>query len=518
MRWAHARDKLVTTPHRACAYAMVKVLPTTFSLFESQNIINSSSEPLCISCSDDNVFIACEGCVLEVYTLPTRKLIAKFRTIWPVSEIVYNKHADCIVTLEVRGPESGTTSRVYFKWRGIGDFDRPHRVILMGSSLSQQEPVDAEIVELPVENCSCLAVCELTGVIAVGSERTIRLFALVQETTASLSTGGYKLGSVLDIRTDMKLRKVQVCGNYIACISTHRIRVLKFFIIGSSNHPWSCFQSRAGDSLHDSRRHNGDCETDDSFLLWSPSYVWKAEAETNAKANAEYSSSSMTESTSSDSCSPLIVNAKEVPIPQRPLTCQNPLSDHKSNFSTITLPAITRAISEARRDSGKHELEILGPVEYIWGQPLTTETQDDLGMNVKCRALTMLYRRFASTGYAYVHVSNESSLSRAMPAHDSLKQRSISASGGLGTKHRGGIHSIQLVPTMAVSGILHVDYRCVNCILFFVQEGGTKHLIGMSCVLANRAKGYVYDVFDKSGLITTVSFMSRLAWLPMSQL
>ena len=441
---------------------MVKVLPTTFSLFENQNIVNSSAEPLCISCSDENVFIACEGCVLEVYNLSTREQIAKIRTIWPVQEIVYNKHGDCIVTVEARNPESAATSRVYFNWRGIGDFNRPHRVVLMGS-----ESVDAEIVELPVENCSCVSVCELTGVIAVGSEKTVRCFALILEASVSLSTGGYKLVSVLNIRTDMKLRSIKVCGNYIACISTHRIRVLKFLIIGSNNHPWSAFQSNGDDSLLESSRNDtSQSEKDTNYLLWSPSYIWKAETRMPLKPSADGSPSIPRIRTDNDSnnSSPFIVEMESTKkqVPERSFGVTSPSNEKTTNVSTINLPAITHAITEARRDSGKHELEVLGPVEYVWGQPLTVETQDELGANVKCRALTMLYRRFASTGYAYVHVSsNETSLPpRTGSVYDSGKQRSstiggrsTNLSGNLGTKHRGGIHSIQLVPTVTTTGI-----------------------------------------------------------------
>ena len=431
---------------------MVKVLPTTFTLFESQNIINSSSEPLCITCSDKNVFIACEGCVLEVYTLSTKEQIAKVRTIWPVTDIVYNKHADCIVTLEARSPDSAATCRVYFNWRGIGDFNRPHRVVLMGSLLSQEESVDAEIVELPVENCSCLSVCELTGAIAVCSERVIQLFALVKENSVSLSTGGYKLGSVLEVRTDMKLRSVKICGNYIACISTHRIRVIKFLITGTDSHPWSEFQSngfKPSDKPKNASSISAVCKAYRDFLLWSPSYVWETESKMPKSQNNHPSTSKQQK----DSVSEL----------SNKITAHNTLPD----VSTITMPSITRAITEARRDTGKHELEVLGPVEYVWGQPLTLESKDDLGANTKCRSITMLYRRFASTGYAYVHVSNDGSLPRATPNCDPMKQRSATmggkpqTSGGWGGRHRGGIHTVQLVPTVAMtSGEDHTAYKC----------------------------------------------------------
>lgn len=444
---------------------MVKVLPTQFTLFESQNIINPSAEPLCVSCSDDNVFIACDGCVLEVYTLSTRQQIAKIRTIWPANAVAYNKHGDCIVTVESRSIDSSATSRVYFKWRGIGDFNRPQKVVLMGSG-SHQDPVDAEIVELPVENCSCISVCELTGVIAVGSEKKIRLFSLIKESTVSLSTGGYKLSSILDIRTDMRLRNINICGNYIACISTHRIRVLKFLVIGSNNHPWSGLQSNAEGSAPLSKKSStktSQCKKDEHFLLWSPSYIWEAETKTPVKTSIEEESPviSTPSNTSSPASSADMATSKQSSLWSSPF--RSPLQAAAPKLSTITLPAITHAITEARRDSGKHELEVLGPVEYVWGQPLIVETQEELGPYVKCRALTMLYRRFASTGYAYVHVSsNESSHQRPQPSiYDAGKQRSAtlggrstssSSSSGGSSKFRGGIHTVQLVPTMTVTG------------------------------------------------------------------
>ena len=462
---------------------MVKVLPTTFTLFESQNIINSSAEPLCISCSEKHVFVACEGCILEVYTLYEREQIAKIRTISPVSEIVYNKHGDCIVTVEARNQDAPSTVRVYFNWRGIGDAERPQRVVLMDSfSLQDPSQLDAEIVELPVENCSCVSVCDLTGMIAVGSERTIRLFAMRQEPTSSLSTGGYKLLSIMDIRTDMKLRKVKICGNYVACISTHRIRVLKFFITGSDNHPWSRFQPSTSEPPPKKVSGIVGCKHDSSFLSWSPSKIWEMEAKVPGKpgagvrpkagiepgAGTAKGSSSVNAYTPSDTSSPPVdgeSDKQEVPETSEsrpgPLS---PLLKRGLNVSTITLPTITRAVGEARRDSGKHELEVLGPVEFVWGQPLTIHLQDELGENAKCQGLTMLYRRFASSGYAYIHVSsNENNLPRAAAAaSDGVKQRSAtlgssgaSVGGGSGGKHRGGIHSVQLVPTLTVSGDVH---------------------------------------------------------------
>ena len=34
----------------------------------------------------------------------------------------------------------------------------------------------------------------------------------------------------------------------------------------------------------------------------------------------------------------------------------------------------------------------------------------------------------------------------------------------------------------------------------------------MACVLANRTKGYLYDIFEKTKLITSIAFMSKLVF------
>ena len=455
---------------------MVKVLPTTFTLFERQNIINASAEPLCTHCSEEYVFIACDGSLIEVYNLATTEKVAKLRTIWPVANIAYNSHGDCILTLERRTTDSPATARMYFKWRGIIDEEKPTKVIYMGS-LSHTTPseahmttnVDAEIIELPVENCSCISICELTGIVAVGSEKVVYMFALKREPTATLSTSGYKLTSMIDIRTDMKLRNIYICGNYIACISTHRVRVLKCLILGSDNHPWAELQSytHSMDRLQqkNTRRHDEICQTDENFISWSPSYIWEVETRSAPIKKVESRQGDVSPCVQSDTTSPLmLINGEDIELDvetesdqKSDVTKTRTSSVVKSsvevpNVATITLPAITHAISEARKDGGKHELEVLGPVEFVWGQPLSLELHDELGDGVRCRVLTMLYRRFPSTGYAYVHVSSEGR-PRSMTEKRSSTLPNVKSSGGGIGRYKGGLHSIKLVPTLA-EGIL----------------------------------------------------------------
>ena len=109
--------------------------------------------------------------------------MARLRTIFPVSELVYNSLGDCIVSLERRTPESPTSVRIYFKWCVIRELETPTRVITLTSPVHGRHAhlilplaVDAEVLELPMEGVSCPAVCWLTGTIAVGSDKTVRLF------------------------------------------------------------------------------------------------------------------------------------------------------------------------------------------------------------------------------------------------------------------------------------------------------------------------------------------------------
>lgn len=439
---------------------MVKVLPTAFALFENQNIFNTTSEPLCVYCSEQHVFVACEGCVVEAHDLHSKEQVSRLRTIWPVNELLYNERGDYILTLERRTPESSAAARLYFKWRGIRELEKPTRVFSL--STSTESPVsselDVEIIELPVENASCIAVCKLTGIIAVGSKKTIRLFQLDKISTDSLMPGGHAVTSYMDIRTDMKLKKIHVCGNYLACMSTHRIRVLKLLILGSQTHPWSGIQ--APDYVEQATPpSNHDLVNDSNYIRWSPSYVWEMEAKSlNSQQKPPPSDSTrslnvqVTTSTSSDAGSRLetmttstnslaeedIHLAKEMGS-----TSSFNVRGSQSSLSTLSLPAIKRATNTVKTDKDKHELEILGPVEYVWGHPLSVTLHQE---GARCWPLTMLYRRFPSTGHAYIHVSAETRIrSVTVSTADAARKRGAEI---VTKRNKGGLHSMQLVPTI----------------------------------------------------------------------
>lgn len=480
-------------------FEMVKVLPNTFALFEGHKIVNPSAEPLCIHCSAGLVFAACEGCSVEVYALPEVKLIARLRTILPVCALVYNAVSDCILTLERRGPDQPGAARVYSKWRGIMDKDKPQRVamslpvgglsgFLFPPSATQ---ADAEIVELPVENASCIASCSLAPVVAVGIDKTISLFILERE-KEDVSVDGepaaLNVTFFLDIRTDMKLKKIAVCGNFVACISTHRVRVIKCMFLGPIDHPWGALHSQTRKDRRGSNCVLQDCHFDHSFIKWSPSLVWEEESramsdfglgvkstrnigtesdkklELEERAGEEDLVEDEDEETDKEEDVDEISGGnsdqdRDQPTPTLSLTFP---AQSQQPVCTLNLPFISNAISQAKRDVGRHPIEVLGPVEYVWGQPLTAKLNTSAKKDVKCRVLTMLYRRFPSSGYAYVGADVKGR--SATLAGDSHLSERRTGSFGAGVSDvrigkaggKGGLHSVELVPTMAEGMCVYV--------------------------------------------------------------
>ena len=143
---------------------MVKVLPAAFTFFEKQNIFNTLSEPLCVHCLEDYVFIACEGCIIEAHDLKKNEKMARLKTILPISELVYNLLGDCIVSLERRTPESPASLWIYIKWCVIRELETPMRAITLTSPahgghapLILPPVVDTKVLELPMEGVSCLS-------------------------------------------------------------------------------------------------------------------------------------------------------------------------------------------------------------------------------------------------------------------------------------------------------------------------------------------------------------------------
>ena len=265
---------------------MVKVYPNSFSFVEKQQLLTAMrGEPIAIACSEECLFVAEEGCMVEVFSLETLEPQGQFRTVSPVVDLVYNTKGDCVVTLERKTNKSHGFCRVYFKWRGAS-VDRPMRISLLssllppqqGGILSSQGNSAAEIIELPGEAnkpVTCLACCHDSGRIGVGMGTTLRIFTLESECQElnrgvsseegvssehegrSSSSGSHvSQGSpgnvgvshtihlLLDIETSMTLSKLSIYNDYVAFISTHEARVLKLSLLvdpqlQSGPHPFS---------------------------------------------------------------------------------------------------------------------------------------------------------------------------------------------------------------------------------------------------------------------------------------
>lgn len=237
------------------AREMVKVFPSSFSFIAEQRLLTAvQSEPVAITCSDECVFVAEEGRLLEIFSLATLQLLGQVRTVSPVKDLVYNAKGDCIVTLERKSAVSHGFARVYFKWRGA-TVDKPMRISLLhsfssssqGASQLPQDHLTAEIIELPGELNSpvtCLACCAESGRIAVGMDTTLRIFTLHEEEKGGLSSeddqGGVSGGGgglthsidiLLDIHTNTRLHRLSIFSDYVAFISSNEVRVLKLSLL-----------------------------------------------------------------------------------------------------------------------------------------------------------------------------------------------------------------------------------------------------------------------------------------------
>ena len=111
---------------------------------------------------------------------------------------------------------------------------------------------------------------------------------------------------------------------------------------------------------------------DKDYVKWSPSRVWEEEKAANSAPVSTSSSLvdvSLPRSRSHDSRGP------------------SPI------IGTLSLPSVCNSTSHKVTD--KHAMEVLGPVEYVWGQPIKVSIEDTGSATTptKCRVLTMLYRR-----------------------------------------------------------------------------------------------------------------------------
>ncbi len=415
---------------------MVKVFTSNFSFFDGQDIVTPSKEPLAISCSKECLFVAMEGCLLEVYQLDSRKLIGQFLTISPVVQFVYNPVGDCIVTMERKPQETARGfARVYCKWRG-SSVDKPMRVSLLESvpvtagngGFSRPQPqgrIAAEIVELPAEmgsSVTCVACCEKTGRIAVGIGTMVRVFGMDMEGGGGgegEAVVSHNIEILVDIMTGISVRKIAIFGDFVAFVSSYEARVVKLLFCSDVKSSLRNYRVEKEEGVEEEEEEGegegeGGSESalDPSFIRWSPSLAWEADYTTKLDTGHE---------TSCDS-------------KPRPPT-----------MGFVTLPSVLSAAQKKRRRSkSMPPKEVLGPVEYIWGHPLTLDVSiPSHGDTPGCRALTMLYHRFPRNGGGQGRMSRSAT----------LPVRGGSQGGWGEEEEEGGIHSVQLVPTI-VEGTL----------------------------------------------------------------
>ena len=473
---------------------MVKVLPSNFTLYESQHILSPSGEPLAITCSNDLLFIAVEECTIEAYDLRTLEQLAQVRTVSPVSQVAYNCIADCIVTLEKKQATSQGFVRVYFKWRGLS-VDKPMRILMASGqrSIPGQNRIAAEIVELPSDSgdsVSCLTCCEYTGRIAVGMGSLLRVFTLERtdlEQPQGTSAGGHwntassppsptppsslpsppslslpsslpsppsptpTIEILLDIQTNTpQLEMISIVGDYVAFISTNEARVVKLSLFQTGTSPILEYHPRGIGTAEDQKegvamkegkidgpQPQTEIVEDQNFISWSPSAVWEAEKKArNYKSKAGYTS----HVTSS--------------LPKNHMMADDVTNnDHMTSplIGTVNLESITKATSEKLSD--RATMEVLGPVEYVWGQPLNVRvnqpTECTRLATPDCRVLTMLYRRFSTQGGSS-GAHQLMGLSRNRRASLPVRVQNVGIGKGLEGEW-DGLHTVKLIPTFAES-------------------------------------------------------------------
>lgn len=111
---------------------------------------------------------------------------------------------------------------------------------------------------------------------------------------------------------------------------------------------------------------------DKDFVKWSPSRVWEEEKAANG--------------------SPVSTSSSLVDV-SLPILRSHDSRGPSPIIGTLSLPSVFNSTTHKMAD--KHAMEVLGPVEYVRGQPirLKGEGTGSLTTPTKCRVLTMLYRR-----------------------------------------------------------------------------------------------------------------------------
>ena len=300
---------------------------------------------------------------------------------------------------------------------------------------------------------------------------------------------------LLDIQTDCRqLERISIMGDYVAFISTNEARVVKLSLFQTGTDPIPDYSPlgagnrRTGMEGLATGSPRGNIVKDKNFVSWSPSAVWEAEKKANSSKSetVDYarhvtSHDAGRETLPVDMATKGQVTSHDITsdhmtshditsdhmtshdITSDHMTSHDITSDHMTShdrapcsssqplIGTLNLESITLATSE--RQSDRSTMEVLGPVEYVWGQPLSVRV-NQLVQSVgrsrpDCRVLTMLYRRFSASvvgaAAAYRLTGQPRSRRATLPVR-------VQGGGGVGLGIEGGwdgLHTVELVPTFA---------------------------------------------------------------------
>ena len=280
---------------------------------------------------------------------------------------------------------------------------------------------------------------------------------------------------LLDIQTDCRqLERISIMGDYVAFISTNEARVVKLSLFQTGTDPIPDYSplgtgnKRTGMEGVATGGPRGNIVKDKNFVSWSPSAVWEAEKKANSSKSetVDYARHVTSHDAGRETLPVNMATKGQVTshdITSDHMTSHDITSDHMTShdrapcsssqplIGTLNLESITLATSE--RQSDRSTMEVLGPVEYVWGQPLSVRV-NQLVQSVgrsrpDCRVLTMLYRRFSASvvgaAAAYRLTGQPRSRRATLPVR-------VQGGGGVGLGIEGGwdgLHTVELVPTFA---------------------------------------------------------------------
>lgn len=354
---------------------MVKVIPE-LELMVSQEILTITEEPLAVCCSEDYLFISIQNCAIEVYELNSLKQVNKFRTILPAISVLYNAKGDCLVTLEAKNVNSPSTARVYFNWR-LATIETPVRVRLATPPKEQKFDVDqaprAETVELNINyanSVSCISCCPETGLVALAAASTVSIYTLSEST----EIGFTNIEPFIDITFSFPIEKLAIYVSYVACASKQEAFVVRYLLQGGKRKRWNSalYVKEKFSSLE---RNSKQPNYDRDFILWSPVNSWKPE---------ECKSFTPLPKASHD----------QYLVPREEVTCLL----QGSAIETVLLDSVCREFN--MRSVNQRPVEVLGPVEFIRGEPVNFMVHKKDNEQVECRVVALLFRRFDKVSLA----------------------------------------------------------------------------------------------------------------------